>query len=73
MIDDIDSLRLGFIFGLLAGVPVTIACQDARDAFKAWVRSMQRQRARFVRCSKTWECLDPDGHPDPCTNVKDCD
>jgi hypothetical protein len=73
VIDELEPLRIGFLFGLLAGVPLTIVCQDARDAFRAWTRQLQRQRARFVRCSKTWECLDPDGHPEPCNNVKDID
>lgn len=73
MSDVFDLYREAFLFGLLTGVPFTLALQEAWAEFKSWRRQLAANRARLLRCKRTWECLDPDGHPGPCINFKDCD
>lgn len=69
----LEGLRAGFVVGLLMGMPLMLAFQEAWREWQRWHRMLAANRARVLRCSKTWECLDVDGHPGPCLNIKDCD
>lgn len=68
----LEGLRIGFVIGLLMGIPLAFALREAWGEWTRWHRVLTGARDRFHRCEKTWECLDVDGHPGPCFNVKDC-
>lgn len=71
--DVLAVFHSGLVFGLLAGALATLSVQDGWSEYQRWRRRLAAARARAIRCRKTWECLDDNGHDGPCVNTKECD
>lgn len=69
----LNLVRFGVFVGIGVGILGTLVFEEVCDGFNEWRATLSNARARFMRCKKTWECLDPDGHPGPCINVKETD